>query len=362
MKIIAYYLPQFHTFPENEKWWGKGFTEWTNVKNAKPIYKGHNQPRIPLDNNYYDLTNVETIRWQSKLAQKYGIYGFCYYHYWFNGRKIMEKPMELMLADSQITLPFCISWANHDWTKSWAKKSKELLMKQTYGQEENWVMHFNYLLKFFKDKRYIKMGNRPVFILYQPQNMPVVREMFTLWNKLAIENGFDGICYMYQHFQYNHMQDANGDLFDFGIEYEPMFTKQRLLYTFPSLFHKFSHEISSKVHLKQWLWNSIQYNYDTVWNDILNRMPRDNKMIPGAFIDWDNSPRYGKDACFYPGYTSEKFENYLKQQIINAKEKYHKDIIFLFAWNEWGEGGYMEPDVKEKYARLEAVQKALQIC
>lgn len=359
MKIIAYYLPQFHTFPENDRWWGKGFTEWTNVKNAKPIYKGHNQPRIPLGGNYYDLTDIETIKEQSRLAQKYGIYGFCYYHYWFNGKQIMEKPMELMLTEKEITLPFCISWANHDWTKAWAQKSKEMLMKQTYGQKDDWITHFNYLLPFFKDDRYIKINNKPIFLLYQPQNMPVLREMFTLWNELAQENGFSGLCYMYQHFQYNHLTDPNGDIFDYGIEYEPMYTKQRLLYTIPSLFHKFAHEAGKKIGLKPQLWNLIQYNYDRAWKDILSRSPRDEKMIPGAFVDWDNSPRYGKDAAFYPGYSAEKFSYYLKKQIINAREKYHKDMIFLFAWNEWGEGGYLEPDETEGYARLEAIKTAL---
>ena len=149
MKIIAFYLPQFHCFPENDAWWGTGFTEWNNVRSAQPLFKNHNQPRVPLDNNYYDLTETENLRWQAHLAQKYGVYGFCYYHYWFNGKLLMEKPMEQMLSDKEIQLPFCICWANENWTKAWAKRSKEVLIAQNYENKEDWKKHFEYLEKFF---------------------------------------------------------------------------------------------------------------------------------------------------------------------------------------------------------------------
>ena len=147
MKIIAFYLPQFHCFPENDAWWGTGFTEWNNVRSAQPLFKNHNQPRVPLDNNYYDLTETENLRWQAHLAQKYGVYGFCYYHYWFNGKLLMEKPMEQMLSDKEIQLPFCICWANENWTKAWAKRSKEVLIAQNYENKEDWKKHFEYLEK-----------------------------------------------------------------------------------------------------------------------------------------------------------------------------------------------------------------------
>lgn len=359
MKIIAYYLPQFHSFPENDVWWGEGFTEWNNVKGAKPLFKGHVQPRVPYGNNYYDLTDIETIRWQSRIAQEYGIYGFCYYHYWFNGKKIMEKPMELMLSDNEISMPFCISWANHDWTKAWRQKSKEILLKQTYGEESDWIEHYNYLSTFFKDKRYILVENKPLLIIYMPQTCHVLKEMITLWNNMAREDGFDGICLGYQHWEYDHIKDKNGNLFDYAIEYEPMLTKSDLLYTLPSISRKLLHEVTKKMGFKPYKWNMLQYDYDNVWRHILNRRPRDAKSVPGAFVDWDNSPRYGRDAFIYPGYSAEKFENYLLERIRVAQKFYKKDFMFMFAWNEWGEGGYLEPDENEKYDRLVAIQNAL---
>ena len=144
MKIIAFYLPQFHEFRENDEWWGKGFTEWTNVKSAKPLYKGHNQPKVPYGEKYYNLLDTETLRWQSKLAKEYGVYGFCYYHYWFDGKMLMNRPMELLLENTDITQKFCICWANEKWTKAWAKKERTVLIDQTYGNEKDWKEHFEY--------------------------------------------------------------------------------------------------------------------------------------------------------------------------------------------------------------------------
>ena len=221
MKIIAFYLPQFHSFKENDEWWGKGFTEWTNVKNAKPLFKGHYQPRIPLNKNYYNLTNVDTLKWQADIAKKYGIYGFCYYHYWFDGHMLMEKPMELMLANEEVDLPFCICWANENWTKAWAQHSKKVLISQTYGDRSDWEKHFYYLLPFFMDKRYIYKDEMPIFVIYRPELIPTLRPMLEFWDKLAKENGLKGIIYMYQQHNYDHQTADTGDLFSYAIEYEP---------------------------------------------------------------------------------------------------------------------------------------------
>ena len=168
MKIIAFYLPQFHNIPENDEWWGNGFTEWTNVKKAKPIFEGHQQPKVPLNNNYYNLLDDNVKVWQADLAKKYGVYGFCYYHYWFNGKMLLEKPMEQMLENKEVDIPFCISWANEPWTKAWVGDEKKMLIAQEYGQEEEWKEHFMYLLPFFKDERYIKKDGKPFFIFYRP--------------------------------------------------------------------------------------------------------------------------------------------------------------------------------------------------
>ncbi len=183
MKIIAFYLPQFHNIPENDEWWGNGFTEWTNVKKAKPLYEGHMQPRVPLGGNYYNLLDDNVKIWQADLAKKYGVYGFCYYHYWFNGKMLLEKPMEQMLANKEVDIPFCICWANEPWTKAWVGDERKLLIAQEYGQEEEWKQHFMYLLPFFKDERYITKDGKPLFVFYRPDIVPCMKEMIETWDK-----------------------------------------------------------------------------------------------------------------------------------------------------------------------------------
>ena len=361
MKIIAFYLPQFHSFPENDSWWGKGFTEWTNVKKAVPSFDGHNQPRIPLSHNYYNLLDIDTLKWQAKLAKEYGVYGFCYYHYWFDGHMLMEKPMEMMLKSKEIDLPFCICWANEDWTRAWAKKSKEVLISQTYGDRKEWEAHFNYLLPFLKDERYIRIDGKPLFVIYRPEIVGCLEEMLNYWQELAKLNGFPGISFMYQQTDYDHRKEKTGYLFDYGIEYQPAVVRNRPQKRNPFLLcRKALNELVNYLHLPQKKWSTFWYSYDDAWKKILKMKPKDEKMVPGAFVDWDNTPRYGKKASVYLGVTPEKFQKYLTLQIIHAKEVYKKDMIFLFAWNEWGEGGYLEPDETNKYKMLEAVQKALE--
>lgn len=359
MKIISFYLPQFHCFPENDEWWGKGFTEWNNVKKAKALFEGHNQPRVPLNNNYYELIDKEVIKWQSNLAKEYGIYGFCYYHYWFNGKMLMQKPMEMMLEDKSIDLPFCICWANENWTKAWAKRSKEVLIGQNYGDREDWEKHFCYFLKFFKDSRYIFANEKPVLIIYRPELIPCLEELLKYWNGRAKEEGFSGICFMYQQRFFDHRKEEAGEWFDYGIEYQPGYAMEEQKRHISLVAHKLFNIIVTKFQLKQSKFSTIIYDYDKAWEYILGMVPRDEKMLPGAFVDWDNTPRYKGQASLFEGVTPEKFERYLTAQIEHAKTVYKKDMLFMFAWNEWGEGGYLEPDTLHGYGYLEAVKKAL---
>ena len=368
MKLIAFYLPQFHTFPENDKWWGKGFTEWTNVKKAVPLFKEHNQPRIPLNENYYDLSDENVMIWQTQIAKEYGIYGFCYYHYWFDGHMLMEKPMELMLNNKDIDLPFCICWANEDWTKAWADCSKEVLISQTYSDKRDWNRHFEYFLKFFNDKRYIYQDEKPVLVIYRPEIIPTLKEMLEYWTELAKKNGLNGITYMYQSNAYDHTVDKNGSLFNYAIEYQPGRVKgfisnrpkkEQQSCCVSSIIKKSLNSIVNKFGLRQTKMSTMWYSYDDAWNRILKLHPIDEKSIPGAFVDWDNTPRYGGKGSLYVGVTPEKFQNYLSKQIKHAKQEYKKDMIFIFAWNEWGEGGYLEPDKTNGYKMLEAIKNAL---
>ncbi|RRQ78488.1 glycoside hydrolase family 99-like domain-containing protein, partial [Enterococcus faecium] len=198
MRVIAFYLPQFHEIPENNEWWGEGFTEWTNVKTARPLYSGHYQPREPINDNYYDLLNDDVKEWQVSIAKKNGIYGFCFYHYWFDGKMLLEKPVEQFLKNKNLDINFCLSWANEPWTKAWVSKNDSILIEQNYGNEENWEKHFDYLLPFFKDSRYICNDGKPLFVIYRPEQIGCLNEMLDYWQILAKKNGLAGIDFAYQ--------------------------------------------------------------------------------------------------------------------------------------------------------------------
>ena len=211
MKIIAFYLPQFHEIKENNEWWGEGFTEWRNVKTSVQTYKGQYMPRVPLNNNYYSLLDVETLKWQAKIAKEYGIYGFACYHYWFEEGMLLEKPAELMLRHPEVDMPFCFSWANHTWKRNWANKSDEILREQTYGDEKEWRRHFDYLLPFFRDDRYIKVEGKPMMILYNPLHVEEFPAMMECWQRWAKEAELPGIFFLHQQNQYDHTKEP-GDI------------------------------------------------------------------------------------------------------------------------------------------------------
>lgn len=364
MKVIAYYLPQFHEIPENNAWWGNGFTEWTNVKKAEVLYEGHNQPRVPLDNNYYNLLDTEVQKWQVELARKHGIYGFCFYHYWFGEKKLLEKPVENFLNNKDLDLNFCISWANESWSNAWKGTDFKILIEQTYGDREEWRRHFEYLLPYFKDERYIRIDDKPLFIIYRADLLHVKKEMMQYWQELAVANGLKGICFAYQHHKY-YFYGKDKDLFDFGIEYQPGFAQLASDQGIKKLLRSITiraGEISQKFFNGKVLWNTSsvkKISYDGVWNTILNYKHNTKAMIPGAFVDWDNSPRHGKNGTVMEGVSVDKFRKYFKQAVLNARNVYKKDMIFIFAWNEWAEGGYLEPDECNKSGFLEAIHEVL---
>jgi len=368
MKTIAFYLPQFHEIPENNKWWGQGFTEWTNVKAAKPLYSGHNQPRIPLGDNYYNLLENDTLRWQVDLANKYGLYGFCFYHYWFDGKLLLEKPVEAFLKDVSLDTNFCLCWANEHWTNAWAAKEPKVLIEQKYGGKSEWKKHFDYFLPFFKDSRYIKEDGCPLLVIYRPEIIECLNEMLGYWNQLSIENGFNGIHFAYQHVSYTLSPKCDESLFTYAIEYHPscarafkeMETHANLKRIKKQIVNFFENKLKIDLReFKKGMKPLEHFSYDEVWNYIIKMKPRNNKCIPGAFIDWDNTPRRKDKGFVCDGSTPKKFEEYMIKQILHAKNDYKKDMIFIFSWNEWAEGGYLEPDEHNKYGYLEALYNAL---
>jgi len=221
MKLIAFFLPQFHRTPENDSWWGEGFTEWTNTRKSQPLYRGHLQPKEPLDDNYYDLTDPGTRQWQANLASTYGVYGFCYYHYWFKGKRLLEKPLNQFLRLGEPDYPFCLSWANEPWTRRWDGGDQHILQPQDYGNEHDWEMHFYDLLEAFTDERYIQVHGKPLFLIYRPGDIPRCEEMLQFWNKLAQRNGLEGIYFVRTLGGFPITQQKG---FDASVEFEPHYT------------------------------------------------------------------------------------------------------------------------------------------
>lgn len=363
MKLIAMYLPQFHKIPENDAWWGKGFTEWTNVKRGRAFYKGHYQPRVPYHNNYYDLANDHVMQKQVKQARKYGISGFCFYHYYFCGKKLLEKPAERFLKNKDLNIEFCFSWANQSWTRTWYgndEKSGKMLLEQTYGTEKEWKEHFEYLLPFFKDGRYIKVDNKPVFLIYLPQQFAKINKMIALWNQLAQNEGFLGVYFIAMDTAYDIHKSLKR--FDAIMEFEPLCTIRK----FPEWIHNIRNLKESAMKrfgiCKAGIVNRILTDnvcsYQRACKYILNRKRTGRqKVYLGAFPGWDNTARKDESGIVLSGSTPEKFEKLLIGQIKRSK-RINNEFLFINAWNEWSEGTYLEPDEKYGYAYLQAVKNA----
>lgn len=363
-RIIANYLPQYHEIPENNKWWGEGFTDWVCVKAAKPLYEGHDQPRIPLDGNYYNLDNAESIRWQAEIAKKYGIYGFGFYHYWFSSeQQLLQKPAELLLADKTIDINFMFIWDNLTWKRTWSKlnrgndwapnydvkqtdEGKEnngILAELKYGTKEDWKIHYDYLLPFFKDERYIKVCNRPVFSVFQPRNdIETIKRMTDYWSELAVNDGFDGITFLSKDSVWPERLEKK-------MKYAPFAPTN--ISTF--LQYKLRDYITKKRGAVGF------FTYDECWNNILKDAvkAKEDTYLCG-FVSYDDTPRRGEKARIIKGSTPEKFKKYFKE-LMDISSEQGKEFVFLMAWNEWGEGAYLEPDEKYKYAYLEAVKEVV---
>ena len=349
MKVLALHLPQYHTIPENDAWWGKGFTDWDNVRKAKPLFEGHVQPLVPLDQNYYDMTEAPTLRFQSDLAEKYGVYGFIYYHYWFNGKLLLEKPCEVLLAHPEIRNHFCFCWANETWARTWDGHDTDILIKQEYGGQADWKKHIDYLLPFFKDDRYIKVDNKPMMFFYSCCRIEKFNEMIDYWTKELKQNGFDGLHVVEFVNSFNKGdQDIRSDVI---AEFEPLCTSKYNI----STLRKAARFINKKFSLIDFL------SYDYVWKKLIAKNHDYGKpLYRSCFVNFDNSPRKGKKALVMRGTSPEKFGTYLKELIADDHRNYDDEFLVINAWNEWAEGAVLEPTEQNGYGYLEAVASALQ--
>lgn len=358
MKVLALYLPQFHTFPENDEWWGEGYTEWTAVKNAKPVYEKHIQPRVPLEDRYYDLSDesAETFAWQAELARKYGIYGFSIYQYWFEGKMLMEKPMEILLKHPEIDIKYCICWANETWTRTWYGLQEEILMEQTYGDVTKWEEHFRYLLKFFNDERYIRIDNKPVLQIYRTMDIEKLAQMRLYFNKRAKEEGFEGI-YLIAGRTAGDIETRD-EIIDGYYYFEPGYSLKHSLSGMKTFRYNVSVALKSiinKVFKKEKLERQIPISW--IYDAISKREYRDNE-IPGTLARWDNTPRRKYKGLVYTGASPEAFYENLK--VISEKVKGRKnDFVIVNAMNEWGEGAMLEPEEAEGFAYLDAIRRAV---
>lgn len=354
-KVLAVYLPQFYENEDNNRWWGKGFTDWESVKMAESCFPGHRAPWIPLDKNYYNLNSYETMSNQAKLAKEYSIDGFCFYHYYFqNGKKELEQPAENLLKWKDIDMPFCFNWASESWIRSWSKvegnvwaekyerKDKEngngVLVMQNYGDEEQWREHFEYLLPFFKDDRYIKIDGKPVFIFYSPNDIPVLSEMVRCWRGLAKESGFPDLYLI------GARLDAVSDCLDAAIIYEPRRSIMNL-----------------NANGKATVNNGVRcFDYVELWNEIINQKPVYGfKTFFCGISGYDDTPRRGKSGECLINRTSEMFKNGLIR-LLKKSTYFENEFVLINAWNEWGEGMYLEPDETDGYAYLNAVREAVE--
>lgn len=362
VKVIAFYLPQFYPTPENDLWWGKGFTEWTNVGKAKPLFKGHYQPKVPADLGYYDLRSPDIREQQVELAKEAGIYGFCYWHYWFgNGKRLLEKVFDEVLMTGKPDFPFCLAWANHSWyAKNWnASESKKdkLLIEQTYPGIDDAKLHFCYLLKAFHDPRYIKIGTKPLLVIFNPGKLPqLYNDYFQKW---AIEAGFKDGIYLVgnitQTFEVKEDLLKNGYSAVIyqrltGVIYEKKKILSKLLYRIVRNIRRFFLHIPEfAIDYKK----ALPYLLDEEVDSQLD-------VIPSIIPNWDHTPRSGIKGSLFLGSTPRLFKKHaLKAIEMVSKKPINNRIIFLKSWNEWGEGNYMEPDLKFGKVYIQALREAL---
>ena len=361
-RVIAMYLPQYHPIPLNDEWWGPGFTEWTNVASAKPLFRGHYQPRIPADLGFYDLRLSETREAQAKMASEAGIEGFMYWHYWFGkGKRLLERPFQEVLESGKPDFPFCLGWANHSWSKkTWTAKNegdtKTKLLEQTYIEEE-FTDHFYDVLPAFRDPRYITVDGKPFFLIFDCFRFQNINKFIDTWQQLAFENGLKGI-----HFVGN----TNGMVAESHIE-DILSTKVDAV-AFMNLAEAERKCIGgkwglyyNKVKRKYLKFGPERYRYDKVIANIHSEYEKRSDVYPKIFPQLDRTPRAGKDAVIIYDSTPELFGKYVEDTIkaIGQKDYEHR-IILLNAWNEWGEGNYMEPDTKYGRGYLEALKSKIE--
>lgn len=355
-RIIAFYLPQFHPIPENDEWWGKGFTEWTNVGKAKSLFPGHKQPVVPADLGYYDLRVPDVYDEQTKLAREAGVEGFCFWHYYFgDGKQLLEKPLQRIVKESKNEFPFCLGWANESWEKKqWNKDGhgNKILIEQKYNGIEDCKKHFEIILPLLKDSRYIKVDEKPLFFVYNPKTIPDTKLFIECWQKLAEENGLKGIYFVAQAKWGNrnkkiYLQQGYDAVYSNEVQDGAALKQNNPFTTIKFILFKFlgfPRIVSFKKIIK---YCTSHFDYE-------------ENIFPGIICGWDHTPRSGKKGMVITNFTKALFKKHIMKVFACVKDKSdeHK-IIFLKSWNEWGEGNFMEPDLQNGHMKLETLKECL---
>ena len=351
IKYIALYLPQYHPVAENDRWYGKGFTEWTNVVKAKKLFWGHYEPHIPADLGFYDLRLREVRQEQANLAKEYGIGGFCYWHYWFgNGKELLDMPFKEVVKDKDIDLPFALAWANHSWEKKlWSNQAKnEMMVVQQYPGIDDYRAHYESLLSAFKDERYIKVDNKPLFLIYQPLHSDEIRKIIILWNNWAKEDGFKGIYFVGKDFNCKNKRK----ILEMGFDavYDDTITN----------IHSRMTKVQKAFYMgcRKLLGMPTVFSYKKAMRYMVQESNKEEDVYPLVAPNWDHSPRSGRNSIILHNCKPLYFEEILRRATeCVANRKPDNRIVFIKSWNEWGEGNHLEPDLKYGKGYLEAVKK-----
>jgi hypothetical protein len=365
VRAIAFHLPQFHPIPENDEWWGKGFTEWTNVAKARPLFPGHYQPHLPADLGFYDLRLPEARAAQAELAGEYGIYGFCYYHYWFNGRRILERPVDETWKSGEPDFPFCVCWANENWTRRWDGLNKKVLLEQRYSFEDD-LAHIRSLLPLFSDRRYIRVMGKPVFLVYRASLLPDPRKTTDIWRREAERSGFEGLFLVRVEscFQTGDPRELG---FDTALKFEPDGVAKGSSRLFRSKWWR-RHKLGTGENVFR---DNEVYQFDDLVKRALVEPPPPYPRIPCVCPGWDNSSRLKAGASIFVSSTPAKYERWLREVVDRQSRQVSgeqegrispESLVFINAWNEWAEGNHLEPCQRWGRAYLEATRRALETC
>lgn len=359
-RVIAFYLPQFHPIPQNDVWWERGFTEWTNVAKAKPLFKGHDQPHVPADLGFYDLRVPEVREAQAEMARECGVEGFCYWHYWFGGKRLLERPFNEVFKSGKPDFPFCLAWANKTWTGIWHGAPDRILIEQTYPGIEDYEAHFYALLDAFRDRRYIKIEGKPVFVLFYPYGLPDPIQFTNLWRELALKSGLNGLFFI-------GLADPSWNPAEYGFDACAVDNFSIALRKMNQLSRTNLDRLCTRLTStdlkrlrKRFFPKPSVYLYRDFIKHALSKPSNSIPFFPCILPNWDNTPRSGTNGVVFRESSPDLFSIHLREAIgLVADRDLDRRIVFLKSWNEWAEGNYVEPDRRFGRAYLKVLKSEL---